>query len=106
MIVAVWAGVGCGGEATPTLAVTCPVHSLGKRLVDHHGQTVYRSPYHLAALLTGETGPLVVAFRLAPDPALADDLHAPVRANVANPTDDLMWGAPGTLLAASVRNVT
>jgi lantibiotic modifying enzyme len=56
--------------------------------------------YHPAALLTGETGPLLVAFRLAPDPALADDLHALVRANVANTTDDVMWGAPGTLLAA------
>jgi lantibiotic modifying enzyme len=56
--------------------------------------------YHPAALLTGETGPLLVAFRLASDPALADDLHALARANVANPTDDVMWGAPGTLLAA------
>ena len=56
--------------------------------------------YHPAALLCGETGPLLVAFRLAPDPALADDLHGLVRANVANPTDDVMWGAPGTLLAA------
>jgi lantibiotic modifying enzyme len=56
--------------------------------------------YHPAALLAGETGPLLVAFRLASDPALADDLHALVRANVANPTDDVMWGAPGTLLAA------
>jgi hypothetical protein len=56
--------------------------------------------YHPAALLRGETGPLLVAFRLAPEPALADDLHALVRANVANPTDDVMWGAPGTLLAA------
>jgi hypothetical protein len=56
--------------------------------------------YHPGALLTGETGPLLVAFRLASDPALADDLHALVRANVANPTDDIMWGAPGTLLAA------
>ena len=53
-----------------------------------------------AALLRGETGPLLIAFRLAPDPALADDLHALVRANVNNPTDDVMWGAPGTLLAA------
>jgi hypothetical protein len=55
---------------------------------------------HPAALLRGETGPLLVAFRLAPDPALADDLHALVHANVVNPTDDVMWGAPGTLLAA------
>ena len=56
--------------------------------------------YHPAALITGETGPLLVAFRLATDPTLADDLHALVRDNVANPTDDVMWGAPGTLLAA------
>jgi Lanthionine synthetase C-like protein len=52
-----------------------------------------------AALLTGETGPLLVAFRLASDPTLANDLHTLVRANVGNPTDDVMWGAPGTLLA-------
>ena len=56
--------------------------------------------YNPAALLCGETGPLLVAFRLASDPALADDLHALVRDNVTNPTDDVMWGAPGTLLAA------
>src|SRR5206468_72504 len=56
--------------------------------------------YHPAALLRGETGPLLVAFRLAPDTALADELYALVRANVTNRTDDVMWGAPGTLLAA------
>jgi lantibiotic modifying enzyme len=56
--------------------------------------------YHPAALLCGETGPLLVAFRLTSDPALAADLHLLVRANVANPTDDVMWGPPGTLLAA------
>ncbi len=56
--------------------------------------------YHPGSLLCGETGPLLVAYRLASDPALADDLHALVRANVANPTDDVSWGAPGTLLAA------
>jgi lantibiotic modifying enzyme len=56
--------------------------------------------YHPGALITGETGPLLVAFRLASDPTLADDLHELIRANVDNPTDDVMWGAPGTLLAA------
>jgi lantibiotic modifying enzyme len=50
--------------------------------------------------MDGETGPLLLACRLAPDPALADDLHALVRGNVANPTDDISWGAPGTLLVA------
>ena len=53
-----------------------------------------------SALLTGETGILLVAFRLAPTRPLADDLHRLVRANVANPTDELMWGSPGTLVAA------
>ena len=56
--------------------------------------------YHPASLLCGETGPLLVAFRLAPDPALAADLIRLVRANVANPTDDISWGMPGTILAA------
>jgi lantibiotic modifying enzyme len=56
--------------------------------------------YSPAALLTGETGPLLVAFRLTGDRALADELHRLVRANVASATDDIVWGAPGTLLAA------
>src|SRR5512133_116116 len=56
--------------------------------------------YRPGALISGETGALLVAFRLTSDPALADDLHALVRGNVDNPTDDISWGAPGTLLAA------
>jgi lantibiotic modifying enzyme len=52
------------------------------------------------SLLDGEAGPALVAFRLTSDAALADDLYALVRGNVANPTDDISWGAPGTLLAA------
>ena len=46
------------------------------------------------------TGAALVAFRLTSDSALADDVHALVRGNVDNPTDDISWGAPGTLLAA------
>src|SRR5581483_11103890 len=52
------------------------------------------------SLLDGETGPLLVAFRLTADPALADELHDLVRANAGNPTDDISWGAPGTILVA------
>jgi lantibiotic modifying enzyme len=52
------------------------------------------------SLLSGEAGVLLTAYRVAPDAQLADDLHALVRANVDNPTDDISWGAPGTLLAA------
>jgi hypothetical protein len=50
--------------------------------------------YRPGSLLHGETGPLLVACRLAPDTTLADDLHALVRSNVANPTDDISWGRP------------
>ncbi len=52
------------------------------------------------ALLDGETGPLLVSFRLTSDPGLADDLRTLVRGNVDNPTDDISWGTPGTLLVA------
>ena len=56
--------------------------------------------YRPGSLLDGETGPLLVAFRLTSDATIADDLHALVRGNVVNPTDDISWGVPGTLLAA------
>ena len=56
--------------------------------------------YRPGALMSGPTGAALVAFRLTSDPALADDVHALVRGNVDNPTDDISWGAPGTLLAA------
>jgi lantibiotic modifying enzyme len=53
-----------------------------------------------SALLTGEAGILLVAWRLAPSNELADDLLARVRENVDNEADEVMWGSPGTLLAA------
>jgi Lanthionine synthetase C-like protein len=53
-----------------------------------------------SALMTGEAGILLVAWRLAPDDGLADDLLARVRANVDNPAEEVMWGSPGTLIAA------
>ncbi|MFL5959153.1 MAG: lanthionine synthetase C family protein [Gaiellaceae bacterium] len=56
--------------------------------------------YRPGALLDGETGLLLTAFRVAPDAALGDDLHALVLGNIDNPTDDISWGAPGTLLAS------
>jgi hypothetical protein len=56
--------------------------------------------YYPGSLMCGETGPLLVAYRLTGDPELGDDLQALVRSNVDNPTDDISWGAPGTLLVA------
>ena len=60
------------------------------------GETHYRP----GALFQGETGPLLVACKLAPNAALAEQLQALVRNNHSNPTDDIAWGIPGTLLVA------
>ena len=51
-----------------------------------------------SGLLTGEVGILLVACRLGH--ALEDDLRSRIRANLANEAEDLMWGTPGTLVAA------
>lgn len=53
-----------------------------------------------SSLLCGETGVLLVAYRLAPSAEVADDLLARVRANVSNEAEEVMWGTPGTLMAA------
>lgn len=53
-----------------------------------------------SSLLEGETGVLLVAWRLAPGAYLAEDIYTRVRANVHNPADEVMWGTPGTLIAA------
>jgi hypothetical protein len=53
-----------------------------------------------SGLLTGESGPLLVAWRLEPSTELADALLARVRENVDNEAVEVMWGAPGTTLAA------
>jgi lantibiotic modifying enzyme len=55
--------------------------------------------YHPASLFFGETGPLLVAYKLSSDPELADDLHALLPTSAENATDDVMWGIPGAVLA-------
>jgi len=51
-----------------------------------------------SALFLGETGILLVCQRLGLD--VETELEARIRANVANETEELFWGTPGTLLAA------
>ena len=57
-------------------------------------------PQKRSGLFCGESGLLIVAWLLAPSDDLADDLLELVRKNVGNETNELMWGVPGTLLAA------
>jgi hypothetical protein len=57
-------------------------------------------PQRHSSLLVGEAGIVLTLWRLAPSDELADDLHRLVRENVGNIANELMWGVPGTLLAA------
>jgi hypothetical protein len=53
-----------------------------------------------SSLFLGETGILLVAWKLAQDGELADDLYARVQTNMRNEAEEVFWGAPGTLIAA------
>jgi len=53
-----------------------------------------------SSLLGGEAGLLLVNWRVAPAAEHANLLLQRVRENVANEAEELMWGAPGTMLAA------
>jgi hypothetical protein len=53
-----------------------------------------------ASLLLGSSGILLVAHRLAPSAATADALAEAIAANVEHPSNELLLGAPGTMLAA------
>lgn len=62
--------------------------------------------YHLAnglqtrSYLISDAGLLLTEWRLAPSQALADALAEVIAANTDDPTLELMWGSPGTMLAA------
>jgi len=55
-----------------------------------------------AGYLQGDVGVLLVHWRLAPSRAIADQLWQRIEANLAQPSNELMLGVSGTLLAACV----
>jgi lantibiotic modifying enzyme len=57
-------------------------------------------PERASSLLSGESGLLLVAWRLDPRTELADRLLERVRENRDNEFEELMWGSPGTMLVA------
>jgi len=52
------------------------------------------------SLLMGQGGIALLDYRLSPDAARADRLAHCVQSNADHPSNELMWGAPGTLHAA------
>ena len=56
----------------------------------------------IPSLLVGEAGVLLVAHAFAPTAELERRLLEVVQDNERNPTRELLWGSPGTMLAAHV----
>ena len=56
---------------------------------------------HERSLLNGETGIRLVLQRLSPSPENADRLAELIGANAHDERRELMWGSPGTMLAAA-----
>jgi lantibiotic modifying enzyme len=57
---------------------------------------------HIPSLLGGEAGILLVAHGFAPSSSYEERLLDAVHRNRSNPTWELLWGSPGTMLAAQV----
>jgi hypothetical protein len=53
------------------------------------------------SLLLGRAGILLVSWLLRPSAETADLLALEIAANVGNETNELLWGSPGTMLAAA-----
>jgi hypothetical protein len=53
-----------------------------------------------ASYWMGECGIALVAYRLTGETGLADRVHQLVLGNVKSPTNEVMWGTPGSLLIA------
>ncbi len=56
-------------------------------------------PEH-GSLLVGDMGTALLAMRIDPAPAVADAVYERAAANTALPIRELMWGMPGSMLAA------
>jgi lantibiotic modifying enzyme len=75
---------------------------LGRAEPDLSGGAIELPSPSASSLLCGEAGLLLVAWRLAPTEELAATLLERIRDNVDNEADELMWGSPGTMLAAQL----
>ncbi len=51
-------------------------------------------------LLIGRSGILLLRYRLAPDRTTADAIAASVAANAGHPSQEMLWGSPGTMHVA------
>jgi lanthionine synthetase-like protein len=75
-----------------------PAHLIGRT----YDEYLARPDTHqvVPSYFLGEAGVLVVAFRMTGERRFADRLHAVIEENIGHPTNEALWGAPGTMVAA------
>jgi Lanthionine synthetase C-like protein len=74
--------------------------ALAHALERYRAEPDFRQDPHPPSLLCGETGILVAAERVGSPAADRERLRELIAANRSHPTWELMWGSPGTMLAA------
>lgn len=72
---------------------------LERTIVDFEASSSAEYAKH-GSLLRGDMGAALLAMRLAPTPDLADLVYRRAKANNELPVRELMWGMPGSMLAA------
>lgn len=70
------------------------------QLADQNHLEMNLSQQESSSFWMGDVGILLTAHKLWPSEQIADELARLIAANIRNPTRELMWGAPGTMLAA------
>jgi hypothetical protein len=70
-----------------------------RTIVDHEASSPTDYEKH-GSLLRGDMGAALLAMRLAPASSLADLVHRRAQANNELPIRELMWGMPGSMVAA------
>jgi hypothetical protein len=84
-----------GAASVPSLALD--LESLRQRNREWLGKAAVREQ---ASYMMGDTPIQLMAFGRDPAPAVARELERLLAGNIRHPARELMWGAPGTLLAA------
>jgi hypothetical protein len=69
-------------------------------LVARNALDMTREQWGTESYMIGQSGVLLLAYRLARAAALADAIEASVRRNATHPADELLWGVPGTMHVA------
>ncbi len=84
------------GAASTRIDLVDTIDRVYRKFREEEDPKVYSGSF-----LMGEVGILLVRWRVAGESFVADRLFSLMEDNAEQPTDELMWGAPGMALAAS-----